>query len=319
MSLCPVCEEPVEPRAGDYGDKVYVDCPVCGMFGISRSAISMLSGAVEKNPAARMLVSHYVRKTLSNIDPTSLDTPLLTSKLLGAVLDFADIPAPREQANYLILWLGDKLRNSDPGSYVPLTAKQQASIMGAASTNGAAYVGEYLAESRVVHGPRSIDGGGHLGLTFSGWDRYDELQRTHSEGSLAFMAMPFNDALLDHAFASCFRPAVAQCGFTLRRIDERSPAGSIDNRLRVEIRRSRFILVELTNHNAGAYWEAGFAEGLGKPVIYTCQQSHFAKTHFDANHNQTIVWTPDNLDAAAARLKDTIRATLPTEAKMSDN
>src|SRR5260221_5050790 len=105
MSPCPVCEEPIEPRTRDYGDKIYVNCPVCGMFGISGSAISMLSNAAEKNPSVTMLVSHYVRKTLSNIHPTSLDTPLLTSNLLGAVLAFADIPTAREQAKYLILWL----------------------------------------------------------------------------------------------------------------------------------------------------------------------------------------------------------------------
>ena len=57
-------------------------------------------------------------------------------------------------------------------------------------------------------------------------------------------------------------------------------AGLIDDRLRVEIRTSRFLIADLTHENAGAYWEAGFAEGLGKPVIYTCEKSKFdtAKT-----------------------------------------
>jgi len=33
-------------------------------------------------------------------------------------------------------------------------------------------------------------------------------------------------------------------------------------RMRLEIRRSRFAVVDLTHGNRGAYWEAGFAEGL---------------------------------------------------------
>jgi len=34
--------------------------------------------------------------------------------------------------------------------------------------------------------------------------------------------------------------------------------------------------------NPGAYWEAGYAEGLGKPVIYTCEEAKFVEaSHFD--------------------------------------
>jgi len=43
------------------------------------------------------------------------------------------------------------------------------------------------------------------------------------------------------------------------------------------------------------------------------------KPHFDTNHCQTIFWEKENIDAAAQALKGTIRATLPGEAKMSDD
>jgi nucleoside 2-deoxyribosyltransferase len=134
------------------------------------------------------------------------------------------------------------------------------------------------------------------------------------------MAMAFGDAETDEAYRTCFKPAIAQCGFELRRIDEKPPAGLIDNRLRVEIRRSRFLVVDLTHDNRGAYWEAGFAEGLGKPVIYTCETEHFERsgTHFDTNHQHTIVWNSQSFGEVASHLKDTIRATIPAEAKMFD-
>jgi hypothetical protein len=66
--------------------------------------------------------------------------------------------------------------------------------------------------------------------------------------------------------------------------------------------------------------EAGFAEGLGKPVIYTCKKEAFEKegTHFDTNHHLTVVWEPGKLPVALEALKATIRATLPIEAKMMD-
>ena len=41
------------------------------------------------------------------------------------------------------------------------------------------------------------------------------------------------------------------------------------------IRDAKFVIVDLTHDNHGAYWEAGYAEGLGKPVIYVCKKDKF--------------------------------------------
>ncbi|HMF48178.1 MAG TPA: hypothetical protein VK603_06015, partial [Candidatus Saccharimonadales bacterium] len=114
--------------------------------------------------------------------------------------------------------------------------------------------------------------------------------------------------------------AVSLAGFTLETLDERPKAGVIDNRLRVEIQTSRFVVADLTGNNPGAYWEGGFAEGLSKPVFYTCDKAQFdiERTHFDANHLYTVVWKFDQLQTAADELKNAIRATLPDEAKMTD-
>ena len=71
--------------------------------------------------------------------------------------------------------------------------------------------------------------------------------------------------------------------------------------------------------------EAGFAEGLGRPVIYTCRKDRWDKVengerlvHFDTGHLVTILWEPDKLEEAGKQLTATIRATLPAEAQMTD-
>ena len=104
------------------------------------------------------------------------------------------------------------------------------------------------------------------------------------------------------------------------RLDEQPQAGLIDDRLRLEIRRSRFLVADLTRASNGAYWEAGYAEGLGKPVIYTCERTEFQKhgTHFDTNHLHTVIWEESDLKTAGDRLALTIRTTLPDEAKLDD-
>jgi hypothetical protein len=108
---------------------------------------------------------------------------------------------------------------------------------------------------------------------------------------------------------------------TLRKMQSKPRAGLIDDRLRVEIRNARFLIADLTDDNEGAYWEAGFAEGLSKPVIFICEKTKFKKkkTHFDTNHHLTVKWDKDSPQDAAEELKATIRATLPDEARMTDD
>jgi nucleoside 2-deoxyribosyltransferase len=81
------------------------------------------------------------------------------------------------------------------------------------------------------------------------------------------------------------------------------------------------LIADLTDDNEGAYWEAGFAEGLGKPVIFSCEKAKFEekKTHFDTNHHLTVKWDKNSPQDAAEELKATIRATLPDEAQMTDD
>ena len=112
------------------------------------------------------------------------------------------------------------------------------------------------------------------------------------------MAMQFGNAELDDAVENVWKPAAKEAGFELRRLDELSKPGVIDNHLRVSIRRARILFVDLSTHNRGAYWEAGFAEGLGRPVLYFCRKDVWddekGKPHFDTNHCNTVVWSRDD-------------------------
>jgi hypothetical protein len=228
-----------------------------------------------------------------------------------------------EQANELILWLGRNVK--EPGRKIELASSKHRTLVGARSVEGFSFVVEHLGVSgfvtvgwiRVVSGVVA-----EVALTFKGWEKYYDLERGTSESKKAFMAMKYGDADLNDMFVSVFQPAVAQTGFRLERLIDRPKAGLIDNRLRVEILSSRFLVADLTHGNAGAYWEAGYAEGLGKPVIYMCEESVFNDkdkgTHFDTNHHHTVLWRKGNHNETADDLKATIRATLPAEAKLED-
>lgn len=161
-------------------------------------------------------------------------------------------------------------------------------------------------------------------LTPRGWHRYRELSSARSASRYGFMAMKYGDEQVDAVVRDHFVPQIWLTRFELKRLDDGQPAGLIDDQLRVRIRQARFLVCDLTHGNRGAYWEAGFAEGLGIPVIYTCRRDVFDDSndpchpHFDAAHWVTVPWDPESPADAAIKLKAIVRATLPAEARLED-
>jgi hypothetical protein len=78
-----------------------------------------------------------------------------------------------------------------------------------------------------------------------------------------------------------------------------------------------FLIADLTHASNGAYWEAGYAEGLGKLSSTLARKSEFHKaSHFDTNHHLTVLWETDQLAEAAQGLMNTIRATIPEASRV---
>jgi len=76
-----------------------------------------------------------------------------------------------------------------------------------------------------------------------------------------------------------------------------------------EIREARFVIAELTGHNNGAYFEAGYALGFGKDVIQICQKSKFNEDgHFDVKQVNSVLW--DDTDDLTKKLILRIKATI---------
>jgi len=308
---CPVCSTPVKETGSRGGADIYdYDCPVCGTYSLTRKAKYNLRSAVTEERRSAV-ISHAIRRMQKQnswpvVNPNTLDT----------ILDNDRLPSPAEQGDNLVLWLGQITKT--PGQPIELNPTEQRAIIGATNNKNFLFIVEYLLKKGLV----SSEGGNNIvTLSLEGWNKCDDLRRGAVESRKAFMAMPFGNDVIDRVFREYFKKAVREAGFDLTRLDEKPTAGSIDDRLRVEILTSRFLIAELTDGNHGAYWEAGFAEGLGKPVIYTCEKSYFQKrgTHFDTNHLHTVMWEAHDLDSAAEKLKTTIRATLPEDAKLVDD
>ncbi len=189
----------------------------------------------------------------------------------------AQFPNPREQVDDLILYLGSA--GVAPGKYVSALPELLMGYLGTGDRgdqgkqSGLLLVINWLiAKGLIEVATAGADGRLQLKLTVDGWQRYHDLQRQIPDSRIAFMAMSFGSPDTLRAYTECFVPAVKDTGFDLRRLDHSPKAGLIDLRMRVEIRTCKFMIADLTDENRGAYWEAGFAEGLGGQFFIRVRQ-----------------------------------------------
>lgn len=144
-------------------------------------------------------------------------------------------------------------------------------------------------------------------LTIEGWQKIEEMNKPNLESTQAFVAMWFDEKLYS-AFAEGIKKLEDDTGFTMLRIDMKQHNEKICDRILVEIRKSRFLIADVTGHRQGVYFEAGYAMGLGLPVIWTCRKEELKNCHFDTRQYSHIAWkTPEEL---REKLKNRILATI---------
>lgn len=133
--------------------------------------------------------------------------------------------------------------------------------------------------------------------------------RSSEVATLGFCAMWFNQEV-EPLWTEAIRTAVRESGYEPLRIDAKQHNGKIDDEIVASIRSSRFLVADFTGQRGGVYYEAGFAHGLGLPVIFMCRETDMNDLHFDIRQYNCILWRPDELEDAKERLKNRILATL---------
>lgn len=326
---CPVCLgaygvqciEYVTPR-----DSSGFECQACGRFEISRSAIVTYFDTRRSGLTAlqRAALSHRLSTAQRASGGLMITTDWMERFTRGARL-----PSPPEQATNLIRLIGDRVSQTGDGYF--LDDAIDTARVGAFNTTMFNELRKELETRNVIQplgrmqvpNPRGVGVlvGQAYGLTLDGWERYEAERHGRVAGRYGFIAMKFGDAVLDTFVEANVKPAVRD-GINYDLVDLRdvSRAGVIDNILREQIRDAAFVLVDLTHDNSGAYWEAGYAEGLGKPVVYLCERAKFdkARTHFDTNHCTTVLWSADKPDAVRTELIATLRRSLNLFAPAAD-
>lgn len=147
-------------------------------------------------------------------------------------------------------------------------------------------------------------------IAIKGWKRISELTGSYSIQDYGFIAMSFDPSV--EYIQKAFKEAINQAGYEPRIIKDKEHNNYIMPEIFHEIEQSKFIVVDITKPNYGAYYEAGYAQALGKEVIVCCKEDVFkdedTRPHFDIVQKSMILWT--DVNDLIFRLKRRIEATV---------
>ena len=168
------------------------------------------------------------------------------------------------------------------------------------------YMIEYLTNSSYIEFVEGVSSEKwcDISITPEGYARVDVLQKNSSRGRKVLVAMKFGDETKN--LREAIRKGIKDAEYEAVFIDEVQHNDFITPELLKHIRDSKFVVVDLTHQNNGAYFEEGYAMGLGKPVIQLCKKG--VNLHFDIAQKNTIMWETE--DDIPERLTNRIKATI---------
>jgi hypothetical protein len=302
MDPCEVCRTEQARSLPVNFDGIHQNCPRCGEFKLSGSAGSLLRQGVGE--AKRAILSGWVRD-----QNNSGSVPMITTTVLENVLQRPTPPVAErafallKEAERGLVGLGANFNINEP---------RFLSATYSSNSNDVAFLVKILKE----HGYMDfISIGGESEILPMGYMKLDELRNHQSPSAQGFIAMWFDNSLVD-AYEHGFQDGVLNAGYNPLRIDQLEHVNRIDDEIVRQINASRFVVADFTGHRGGVYFEAGYALGRDIPVFWTCRKSDMGELHFDIRQFNCIDW--DSPNDLANRLAARIEAVLgpgPTKPK----
>lgn len=322
---CPVC--------GEQNAVVHValhelafECPRCGGYVMHDDVAHALHGDIgnEGNLTTRQKanLSGWLRErpgvkieVKPPVGTESKDRRVDTDDVMRVVQELKSIRTPTlaERARKLLVHLSEKYVN--PGtnilsSEVLRGSPSMLAVAWAEDTRELKYLlYEYLhAEKGYVTSPANTSS---FRITPRGWAYLESITLGNPQSQTAFVAMWYHQTT-NSLWTDGIAPGIVSAGYTPERIDRTEHVNRIDDEIVAGIRRSKFVVADFTGSRGGVYFEAGYALGLGLPVIWTCRKDDLEKgeLHFDVEHFNFLTWTdaPDGLRTFSRALTKRIEA-----------
>lgn len=301
---CPVCVAPDAEVYVDAGEDLYrVICPYCDDYSITGGAFRDIANFPLSTPRHIANARGWLRenrRVLVRIEELgvlrTLRTPSVAeraAKLLVAMdrtsVSIGETFEMRRIMDVVEPWCA-RSWSSKPDELVYLLSVYMAQTKG------------WLVESASTLGRT-------LQIAPTGYDFLEGLRHRGPNQASGFCAMWFSPEVTA-IWTDAIKPAINAAGYDAVRIDGVEHNNKIDDEILANIRSSRFVVADFTGERGGVYFEAGFAMGLGLPVIWTVREDALSTVHFDNRQYNFIMWKPNDLADFARRLHLRIEATI---------
>jgi nucleoside 2-deoxyribosyltransferase len=282
-------------------------CPSCGRYSITDELVFDLR---QYNHEDKMKISHLLAEhRLKKITPF-----FLTSAFEGSVPHFV----VKKVKEILLTYPQDALEILDrtllnlsrlvhhPSDHIPVSENIKELFFSKDAT-GIFYI------IRQLHNMDFITNAGtmphDINIEAKGWLKIGELKsKPEGQAKQAFVAMWF-DKSMDNIFENGIRKAIQDAiGYKVMRVDMVEHNNKICDQIIAEIKRSSFVVADFTGNRGGVYFEAGYAQGLGLPVIWIANENDIKALHFDTRQYNHIVYK--NEAELYNKLKARIEATI---------
>jgi hypothetical protein len=284
--VCPICKlkdkRIIRDKLGIL--KLRIKCPRCKEFVILDSVVFD-----EPDSSFGPKVSAWIR----NLNERSAEVPQITTETLNDLQAILPNYSPREKQ--VILLQNIERKTEFPGQRVVLNYMDDFPLAWASGYEEFFYYISSLKDRGLLSADMAM-GLCDVTITADGWDYLEQLERHIEDRAQAFVAMSFSKDMKSIWEGPIFR-AIKKAGYKPYRVDAEPHSDRIDAKIISEIKNSRFVVADVTEQKLGVYFEAGYAIGLGLPVLWCVRKDELEKVHFDTRQYNHIVWeTADDLE-----------------------
>ena len=293
LEKCPFCKFVVAAPYSGVLEGYQVDCPYCGKYIINPTAYADLcSRAITNRQIAN--ISCYLHENQKLSITTDNIYNLLKIKT----------PSFHERADKLLLAL-EKITE-----YAWQYFEQQLEWYSSGWCSCGIELDETIAYLiRTGRIAEASPGTRKYKIDADGWAHLEELKKVNADKLQGFVAMWFDDSMMK-IYDEAISKGILNAGYNPHLVINREHNGKIDDEIIAQIRQSRFLLADFTGHRGGVYYEAGFAQGLGIEVIWTCNKNAIEDLHFDIRQYNCIVWANEDLNEFKRRITSRIEASI---------
>lgn len=129
---------------------------------------------------------------------------------------------------------------------------------------------------------------------------------------IVFVVLRIGARDVETLFDEAILPATRECGLEAKRVDLTEGRETITERILQLIDTASLVIADLTYERPNCYFEAGYTQGKGIPLIYTARKDHDprrsgrkdgdSRVHFDLDTYKITYWSEDDLESARSEL-----------------